>query len=794
MGRLLPSLMFLVAMFASTLADAQFTPSGPYDACIAAANFFGTDKRPCLVIRPPAPAPIHKAMPPAKDYAYQLSRNDPIRLGVSSAGTLNLELADGKQVTCPAALLSGGHLLTSAYCGARMAQGSAADDPVVRAEVGLGSSGHAAKGVVRLAVLSVPLARPMVSSGGSGLAIVQVASDGSPLSPVRLPARVPAQGNGLLVYDGKTAKLRKGCEVDTSLNEDRSLYSYACPGTSGEPVPFGALLFSADDLALVGMTTNASADGTARFLSVRAFATTSDVGRLLAADSRRVVACFNSGGGHWTIRQMFDCSGAWVTPGALLRCTLDVKCPTIADTPVGRAELASILGGDPQTAVDRVLTIDVQSMPRMPATASIDRCNSSTSDPAGFRNCVLDASTAPEYRDLQTCIMNNTGVDRAKCITSRLNDTPVEKVITCLGGSPTDSASIVKCLGDAKASGTLDQMRVCAGQQANGQGVAGCLFAAAPSAQGAIAKCLADPTHKDKTSCLELASPDYARAKKVIDCLHGVSGQGLSAASSCVATQLPGDSGRIAGCLANPDEETAATCLLPQKPEVIAAEQVYRCASAGRDVASLFENCTQGLGLDPKAQQALACTARAGTDTTELLGCAAGAALPPEAARLVGCAGTTEGPTDFAICASGPLMNEEWRIAAECAVESGGQPYATAGCAATRLTVRELTKCFKGQVGKDCFGPNNTIVKTLSSAFDDVVHGPGKNNDVVKALAGINEGIERISPAAAAFIERPLGSDQALIPKARDDLLNGLGIGGTGRKMIENPTQPWKWF
>lgn len=140
------------------------------------------------------------------------------------------------------------------------------------------------------------------------------------------------------------------------------------------------------------------------------------------------------------------------------------------------------------------------------------------------------------------------------------------------------------------------------------------------------------------------------------------------------------------------------------------------------------------------------------------------------------------------------MMNEDWRIAAECAVQSAGQPYATAACAATRLTIRELTACFKGKVGKDCLGPNNTLVKAVTNAFDDLLHGPGKNNDVVKAGAAINEGVQRLTEEGRKLTEEPLGGDQALIPKARHDLLNALHIGGTGRRFIEDPLKPWSWF
>jgi hypothetical protein len=49
-----------------------------------------------------------------------------------------------------------------------------------------------------------------------------------------------------------------------------------------------------------------------------------------------------------------------------------------------------------------------------------------------------------------------------------------------------------------------------------------------------------------------------------------------------------------------------------------------------------------------------------------------------------------------------------------------------------------LTKCLTGEFGKDCFGPNNTIVKYYTGAFNDMKNLLGgrwsefENNDVVK--------------------------------------------------------------
>ena len=69
-------------------------------------------------------------------------------------------------------------------------------------------------------------------------------------------------------------------------------------------------------------------------------------------------------------------------------------------------------------------------------------------------------------------------------------------------------------------------------------------------------------------------------------------------------------------------------------------------------------------------------------------------------------------------------------------MQSGGNPLGFAGCTAGRLTLKELTQCF---TGGSCFGPNNTIVKTFSDAFNDLLHGPGENNEIVVVFRKLGE-------------------------------------------------------
>ena len=109
-------------------------------------------------------------------------------------------------------------------------------------------------------------------------------------------------------------------------------------------------------------------------------------------------------------------------------------------------------------------------------------------------------------------------------------------------------------------------------------------------------------------------------------------------------------------------------------------------------------------------------------------------------------------------------------IAAECAVQTGGQPYAFAGCVATQLTIRELTKCFSSNF-KDCFGPNNTIVVGLRNGFKDITEGPGANNEFVKALDGLNRPLATVNLNVSKLLKPPLPD-----PKDPKTWIDPLGV------------------
>jgi hypothetical protein len=54
-----------------------------------------------------------------------------------------------------------------------------------------------------------------------------------------------------------------------------------------------------------------------------------------AEASAKVLACYKAG--NTTIQKLYDCAGVWVTPYALMNCTLGIECSFLQDTVDGRA-------------------------------------------------------------------------------------------------------------------------------------------------------------------------------------------------------------------------------------------------------------------------------------------------------------------------------------------------------------------------------------------------------------------------------------------------------------------------
>jgi hypothetical protein len=281
----------------------------------------------------------------------------------------------------------------------------------------------------------------------------------------------------------------------------------------------------------------------------------------------------------------------------------------------------------------------------------------------------------------------------------------------------------------------------------------GCITASNPELTQDIerAKCARDAgsDYLRVATCFGGAD-DAQRLKAAVECAQASSND-LSAGINCVSG-IPEDLKSTLSCILGGSD---CEDLIGNLPNLGGAQRLSTClAEASTDRERM--NCVmQNVNIDPQVKATLGCLANANSDVSMVIACAASQHVPPEVARATVCAASSTGVTDFALCAVAPKMNEEARIAAECAVSTGGEPLSFASCTAGRLTVRELTKCLQGEFGKDggCFGPNNDFVKALKTIANDLLHGPGQNNDIVRFLNNFASAVEDLGRAVGDLLK-----------------------------------------
>lgn len=198
---------------------------------------------------------------------------------------------------------------------------------------------------------------------------------------------------------------------------------------------------------------------------------------------------------------------------------------------------------------------------------------------------------------------------------------------------------------------------------------------------------------------------------------------------SC-AEQANGETNALAQCAGR---GLIASRLTPNQMKAV------DCVVKDSDDEDSFASCLGGVAADelnPQQRKLLSCATDNDIDSAEFGVCAGramfGDKLSPEANAAIDCAIQSQGDYgQFGTCAANKFLNlhlnPEQQIAVQCVVTTGGQPYAAAACAASRLTARELTKCFeRGIGGEGCFGDNNELV--------------GRNGFVVRNLAALGGG------------------------------------------------------
>lgn len=213
-------------------------------------------------------------------------------------------------------------------------------------------------------------------------------------------------------------------------------------------------------------------------------------------------------------------------------------------------------------------------------------------------------------------------------------------------------------------------------------------------------------------------------------------------------------------------------------------QAVLRCAQQSSDAAARSFCMVGVLGGENEqriAQTLQSCYSQYGADYGRYPLCMGSAVAGGDAAKLLACVQqqqTSVTVMGTAVCYGSQTldMNPEMQIITSCAVTTGGEPYAFAGCAGGQLTTRELDKCLQYGVGgsNGCFGPNNTIVQALNAGgqvlaqqfgpnndlvqtwnttMNDIQYGPGPNHEVVRTFSNVTNEVNR----GATNIAREVG-------------------------------------
>jgi hypothetical protein len=273
------------------------------------------------------------------------------------------------------------------------------------------------------------------------------------------------------------------------------------------------------------------------------------------------------------------------------------------------------------------------------------------------------------------------------------------KLAGCAAKSDGDEDGFKACMGAAAASGALS------------------------TDERAVLSCATnpDPVGFGKCAALRLISQEQ---KAVLTC--ATSAGNAAAFASCAAP--------YSGIKMSNDQRIIAKCAMKSEGD---ENDFAACAGT----AFLANN------LGPNEEKILGCAASANGDSARFAGCSANALLGNKLSKeqqvAVQCAAQSQGDAaGFATCAGANMLNlqlnPEQQIAVQCVVSTGGQPHLAAGCMASRLTARELSKCLANGIGGEegCFGDNNDLVgkngwvgRTLGQVAggpNSVINNPGQ--------------------------------------------------------------------
>jgi hypothetical protein len=184
----------------------------------------------------------------------------------------------------------------------------------------------------------------------------------------------------------------------------------------------------------------------------------------LGAIAKKIVDCYAmqvSGNKVTSVQHVYECSGFWVTPRALIACSLGASCPALRDTVEGRAILKTELGlANLDVNSPLLLEAKPNMLPKLPSADPLRNCKQNTTSETDFNNCVSTAVSG-NYKPVFDCFRKFTEGEKLACFASQTNNQDFIALTGCLAGGRPSPDKIALCTSKPELERQVSDVRNC---------------------------------------------------------------------------------------------------------------------------------------------------------------------------------------------------------------------------------------------------------------------------------------------------------------------------------------------
>ncbi|WP_315922660.1 hypothetical protein [Mesorhizobium sp. SP-1A] len=206
----------------------------------------------------------------------------------------------------------------------------------------------------------------------------------------------------------------------------------------------------------------------------------------------KIVNCFSDASAanrSVTIKQVFQCSVFWVTPRALMMCSLGETCPALPDTVEGRTSLDFLLTAEGLNR-DSPLVLRQTDIPRLPDAETIQNCDRTTGYKGGFQTCVV-TEMSKRFDPILKCFQGLTDGEKLACFVSQAKDPELTNLVGCMGGGNPSISKMMGCVKKQDAVASAEKARDCIATSTSIDTGIDCLVEDSSSIEGKVAHCMA---------------------------------------------------------------------------------------------------------------------------------------------------------------------------------------------------------------------------------------------------------------------------------------------------------------